>query len=142
MKVKEIIEAKGHENILASNKKTFEITKDFHLTKRGDCIVAVAANKSGPDLNRVFLRALQREEARLSIFFKIDGEEVVVQARGNPSLTISHPTDLVIRKSNFVCNRTLGIVANKTACDFSRSVLKKLREIKPVTIELVVTNDE
>lgn len=142
MKVKEIIEAKGHENILASNKKTFEITKDFHLTKRGDCIVAVAANKSGPDLNRVFLRALQREEARLSIFFKIDGEEVVVQARGNPSLTISHPTDLVIRKSNFVCNRTLGVVANKTACDFSRSVLKKLREIKPVTIELVVTNDE
>ena len=142
MEVKEIIEAKGHENIIASNKKTFEITKDFHLTKRGDCIVAVSANKSGPDLNKVFIKALQREEAKLSIFFKIDGEEVVIQARGNPNLTISHPTDLVIRKSNFVCNRTLGIAANKTAYDFSRCVLKKLREIKQVTIELVVTNDE
>lgn len=142
MKVREIIEARGHENILATNKKTFEITKDFHLTKRGDCVVAVAADKSGPDLNKAFKRALQREEAKLSISLKIDGEEVVVQARGNPNLTISHPTDLVIRKSNFVCSRTLGIAANKAAADFSRHVLNKLREIKQITIELVVMNDE
>ena len=142
MELKEIIEAKGHENILATNQKTFEITKDFHLTKRGDCIVAVGANKSGSDLNREFIRALQREEAQLSISFKIDDDEVVVHARGNPNLTISHPTDLVIRKSNFICNRTLGIAANKTAYDFPRRIIKKLREIKQITIELKITNDE
>ena len=44
MIVNEYIEAKGHPNISAKNKKTFEITKENWLTERGDCIVAVGAN--------------------------------------------------------------------------------------------------
>lgn len=141
MEIREIIVAQGHKSILATNKKTFEITKDLSLTEKGDCIVAVAANKSGSELNNVFKKALQCKEARLTMIFKVNGEEEVVYARGNPNLTFNHPTDLVIRKSKFVCNRTLAIAANKTATDFSRHIVKKLQDINPILIELVVTKD-
>lgn len=53
----EEVTAHGHRNIFATNKKTFEMTKEPHLTERGDCIVAVAADKSGPCLNHFFFVA-------------------------------------------------------------------------------------
>ena len=36
--------AYGHENILGTNKKTFEFTKDRDLSLKGDCIVGVNAD--------------------------------------------------------------------------------------------------
>jgi len=35
------IEFFGHENIRSNHKKTIEITKESHLTPRGDCIVVL-----------------------------------------------------------------------------------------------------
>ena len=43
MKTAEKVRAQGHENILSTNKTTFEITKDTHLTKRG---LHLAGNRS------------------------------------------------------------------------------------------------
>jgi hypothetical protein len=53
--------------------------------------------------------------------------EEVVYAKGHPSLTLSHPGDIVIRKSKFICERTLAICATKAAKDFSREFIQKLR---------------
>ena len=44
------IEFFGHENIRSNHKKTIEITKESHLTTRGDCIIGVRANSSCADL--------------------------------------------------------------------------------------------
>ncbi|HUT17100.1 MAG TPA: DUF371 domain-containing protein, partial [Acidobacteriota bacterium] len=41
----------GHKNIQATHKTTLEFTKDKHLSKKGDCIVAVAVDKALTDLN-------------------------------------------------------------------------------------------
>jgi hypothetical protein len=141
VEIREIIVAQGHKNILATNKKTFEITKDLSLTKKGECIVAMAANKSGQELSDAVKKALKCKEAKLIMLFKVNGKEEVIHARGNPNLTFNHPTDLVIRKSKFICNRTLAIAANKTANDFSRHIVKELQDSKPVLIELVVTRN-
>ncbi|MCK4933685.1 DUF371 domain-containing protein, partial [Candidatus Bathyarchaeota archaeon] len=126
MKVIEVVTARGHRNMLVTNEQTFEITKDLRVTEKGDCIVAVAADKSGPDLSKEFKKALQCEKANLTIIFKVGDEKEVIQTWGNPNLSLSHPTDLVIRKSSFICGRTLGIKASKAARDFSRSLVKKL----------------
>lgn len=134
--------AQGHRNILATNRKTFEITKEPRLTERGDCIVAVAADKSGSNFNEEFKRTLQDERAKLKITFRVGNEEEVIQAWGNPYLTLNHPTDLVIRKSNFVCSRTLGIKADKAARDFSERMLKELKRSQKILIELVVDSSE
>ncbi|UCD95960.1 MAG: DUF371 domain-containing protein [Candidatus Bathyarchaeota archaeon] len=127
MKRREVIIAHGHLNILATNKKTFEVTKDSSLTTHGTCIVAVKANKGADDLNWEFKRLMRKNGSRLTITFHVADEEETVFAMGHSKLPLSHPSSLVVRKSHFICGRTLAIKTNKAAGDFSRSLVKKLR---------------
>jgi len=127
MKVTEVVEAWGHQNVRSTNKTTFEITKESSLTKRGDCILAVSATKSAADLHTKFRETAQNQNARITITIEADGEREVVEARGSPHLTLTHPTDLVVRKSDYVCGRTLAIRADKAAVDLSRRLVEKLQ---------------
>ncbi len=130
MKTSEVIIARGHENIRSTNKTTFEITKDDYLTKRGDCIVAVDATKGASDLSQISKKILCNEKAQVTINIEVDGENEIVKALGSPELTLTHSTDLVVRKSSFICDRTLAIKADKAAYDFSRSLVEKLKNSK------------
>jgi len=123
----EILTAHGHHNIQSTNKTTFEITKEHDLTKRGDCIIAVDATKGAADLNQRFKDVAHSQGARITIKIEADGEEETVTAWGNLRLLSTHPTDLVVRKSDYVCGRTLAIRADKAACDLSRKLVEKLR---------------
>jgi len=127
MKVTEIIHARGHVNIQSRNKTTFEITKETHLTQRGDCIIAVDADKGAADLSQEFKEAVRNELARMTIKIETDHEVDTVKAWGNPQLSLTHATDLVVRKSDYVCSRTLAIHADKTAKDLSKKLMEKLR---------------
>jgi len=42
-------------------------------------------------------------------------------------LILTHPTDIVIRKSDYICNRTLAIRADKSAKDLPRELAEKLK---------------
>ena len=138
MKVVETILARGHENITATHKTTFEITKEESLTKRGDCIIAVSANKAMPDFKSEFKKALKNENAKLIIEIKAGEIREIVRAYGSSQLQLTHPTDMVIRKSSYICNRTLAIKADKAAADLSRSLVEKLRKPKQnVEIKLI-----
>ena len=124
--VREIIFGYGHENIRATHKTTLEFTKDKHLTRKGDCIIAVAADKGLADLSREFKENLRKPNAKLTILIEADGIIEQIQAYSSQQLILTHPTDAVIRKSNYQCPRTLGIHANKAAKDLSRELVKKL----------------
>ena len=128
MKVVETILARGHENITATHETTFEITKEESLTKRGDCIIAVSANKTMPDFKLEFKKALKNENAKLIIEIKAGENREIVRAYGSSQLQLTHPTDMVIRKSSYICGRTLAIKADKAAADLSRSLVEKLRK--------------
>jgi hypothetical protein len=139
MKAKEIIYARGHENVQANNKTTFEITKETFLTKRGDCIITVGATKGASDLNPKFKRVAQSEGARIKITIEANDEVETVNAWGSPKLLLTDPADLVVRKSDYVCGRTLAILADKAAKDLSRKLVEKLRNpIQRVKITLMV----
>ena len=56
-----------------------------------------------------------------------DNVKEVVSAFGSPKLILSHPTDMVVRKSSYVCDRTLAVKADKAAWDLSRKLVEKLR---------------
>jgi len=127
MKITEIINARGHENILSSNQTTLEITKDTFLTKRGDCIIAVDATKGAVDLNPKLKEKARNEYARMRITIEAGDEAETINAWGSPQLLFTHPTDLVVRKSDYVCGRTLAIRADKAAKDLSRKLVRKLR---------------
>jgi len=123
----EIITAYGHELIQATHKTTFEITKDKGLTSRGDCIIAVRADRAVADLSREFKDLARKRGAEITIIVESGDEREVIKAQGDPRLTFTHPEDIVIRKSTYVCGRTLAVKANKAAKDFSRKLIENLR---------------
>jgi hypothetical protein len=127
MKITEIIDAYGHENIRATHRTTLEITKESTLTKRGDCVIAVGAMKGAKDLSSEFKKAMKRQDAHTTITIEANGIREVVKARGSPQLLFTHPTDMVVRKSNYICGRTITIKANKAARDISRKLIEKIQ---------------
>jgi hypothetical protein len=136
---REVIVGYGHKNIQAIHKTTLEFTKDKHLSKKGDCIVAIAADKALADLSAEFKEKLRKPHAKLTIIIEAGELTEQVNAHGSPQLILTHPTDMVIRKSDYACNRTLAVHADKAAQDLSRDLVEKLKNPKQkVKITLVV----
>jgi hypothetical protein len=123
----EVILAYGHENVRATHRTTLEITKEVHLSAEGTCIVAVSANKGLADLSSEFRNLMRQSNAELAVLLEAGKTVDLLKARGSSRLTLSHPTDIVIRRSQYTCDRTVAIKADKAACDLSRDVITKLR---------------
>jgi hypothetical protein len=123
----EVVFGYGHENIRATHRATLEFTKDKHLSKKGDCIVAVATDKALADLSPKFKENLRKPNARLTVLIEADGIAEQVQAHGSQQLILSHPTDAIIRKSDYICSRTLAVRADKAANDLPRELVEKLK---------------
>lgn len=138
MRVIETIQAEGHPNITAKNKTTFEVTKKTHLTKRGDCIIAVNASKGTKDLSDAFKQTATRDNAKITVTIVVGDHREISTGRGNQQLTLSHPTDLVARKSSYTSDRTLMIEMDKAAADFPRSFIKELQDpSQKITITII-----
>jgi len=139
LRITEVVDARGHENIQSTHKTTFEITKETTLTRRGDCVIAVGATKGAADLNPRFKEAVKKKSARITITIEAGEVEEVVRARGSPQISFTHPTDLVVRKSGYVCGRTLAVRADKAASDLSRELVEKMRNpLHDIKITLMV----
>jgi hypothetical protein len=136
MQLKEVIQAWGHKNVRATHPTTFEITREKNLSKRGDCIIAVAANKALANLTPQFKENLRKENAKITIHIQTGETTEFVNAFGSSKLILTHPKDVVVRKSDYVCGRTLAIRADKAACDLSRRLIEKLRNPKQ---EVIIT---
>jgi len=98
------------------------------LTERGDCIVAVQSTKGAKDLSLDFRRLARNDSARITIVLQADGRSEMSTGCGTRRLSFTHPSDIVVRKSGFVCGRTLMTHSNKSASDFSRSFVNELRD--------------
>jgi hypothetical protein len=125
---RETIHGRGHENISAKHEKTIEITKKTSLSQRGDCIVAVGADRAVKDLTHEFKRRLKKDNVRIIIKIEVGEISETIIARGDSRLMLDHPVDAVIRKSGYICGRTLAIYADKSASDLSRELVKKLQD--------------
>lgn len=118
--VEEWLQARGHAAITSTHERSFEITKELHLTRKGDCIVAVGATKSAMDLSEEFKTAARNDSARIIVLLTAGDVEVQACGRGSSKLQFTHPTDLVARRSTYTCGRTLMISSDITAHDFPR----------------------
>ena len=133
------IKAKGHENVLSLHKSTFEITKDKELSLSGDCIIGLDIDKSMEDFPDEFKEKLANEDTKVIVELRTPNASDTIEGYGHHDLTLSHPTDIVCRKSTFVCSRTLMIKSNKAAIDLNRDLIKDLAngESMDVNIELI-----
>ncbi|HEY9399578.1 MAG TPA: DUF371 domain-containing protein [Nitrososphaeraceae archaeon] len=124
--MEEEITFQGHKNILSLHSRTIEITKDSDLTKKGDCIVGVSANKACDDLNISLKQKLRTTGTVVKIGFIVEPFEFKLAGFGNDNLEITHKHDVVLRKSNYVDSRTLSISCDKSAIDIPRYLINSL----------------
>ena len=134
------IKFSGHENIRSTHQKTLEITRESHLTPRGDCIVGVSAGSACRDLPEELKRRLQNPDSRVIISVRVGTQSMVIRGRGHPDLTLSHAEDIVIRKSDFICPRTLAIGCDKASDLMPSDMVRLLQDPKTVGI-LTITVD-
>lgn len=141
MDVTEIIHCRGHANVRGLHKSTFEITREEELSPQGDCIIGVAADKGCADLSPAFKAALQNPQATLTTTLEAGGITHTVTAAGTDLMALDHETDLVWRKSTFVCGRTIGIGADAAARDLPRDLIEVLKTGAELTVTLTVHTD-
>ena len=58
----------------------------------------------------------------------MDKLKEIVNAYGSPDLQFTHMTDMVIRKSAYICDRTLALGSDKAAIDFSRKLVERIKD--------------
>jgi len=124
------IEFFGHENIRSNHQKTIEITKESHLTPRGDCIVGVNASSSCVDLPDELKNKLKNSETEVCFTIRVGTDEFTLKGKGHPDLVLSHTQDIVLRKSDFTCPRTLSVKCDKASDMVPRDMISKLQNPK------------
>ena len=127
----------GHENVLSEHKSTLEFVASDTLTKRGDCILGVSADKDFRGL-----AGLPPGRCRLKIRYgKLEDS---LSGYLNPDF--SESGQLVVRTSSHLDARTGIFMAEKAAKDIDRRIVRGLKnptaeatiEIEPLTIRNLV----
>jgi len=134
------IEFFGHENIRSNHKKTIEITKESHLTTRGDCIIGVSANSSCADLPEKLKNKLRDSKTHVRFLIKVDDDEFVLEGMGHSDLTLTHDEDIVLRKSDFTCPRTISVKCDKASDLVPREMVSKLQNPKTKGLLIIVVD--
>jgi hypothetical protein len=136
MEAQEIIRCRGHPLVLGTHPTTFEVTCEDHLTKNGNCIIGIAADKGCAGLSPAFKAVLTHDDAVLVTRLSTDGIVTEVRSRGSSRLTLDHPTDMVWRKSMFVCGRTIGIQSGMSGLTLPRNLMENLALGKEMIVTL------
>jgi hypothetical protein len=118
----------GHENIRSLHTKTIEITTEPHLTVKGDCIIGVKANSGCNDIPERMKMLLQNSKSNVNCTIMVKDFSFKVKGSGNDKLTLKNPHDIVIRKSSFVCPRTLATNCDAASDVIPRQMIKLLRD--------------
>ncbi len=129
MTIIEKIYAWGHTNILCTHRTTIEITKGKNLTKKGDCVLAVNASKACFDLTPD-LKNLIKKGKMFKVKLKVDEVQDFFYGFGNEDLKLLNKNDMVFRKSDFICERTVLINCSKSSNELSRDLTRTLRNPK------------
>lgn len=130
--------AYGHSNVTSKHKTTFEITTDSEIGISADCIIGVSSEKSMLDFSKEFKDKIRSKDAHIRVFLETKNAKDEIRGWGHPNLILSNKTDLVCRKSNYICDRTLMIKSDKAACDLNKNLIKDLSEGQIMFVEIKV----
>ena len=131
--------AKGHHNVTSKHKTTFELTMDKEIGIKADCIVGVSSKAKLNDFPQKLRNAIKKENSIIKLQLKTDNAFDEIIGYGHPQLSLDHPTDIVCRKSNFKCSRTLMINSNKAAVNLNRKLIEDLKEGKDLKVKIIVS---
>lgn len=132
------IRTRGHKNVTSHHKSTFEITKDAEIGPAADCIIGVDMDRTMFDFPEEFKNRISDSNTKIIVGLKTQNGHDEITGFGHEDLTLTHPTDIVCRKSDYTCPRTLMINADKAAKDLDSNLIEDLKneKIMEVTIKL------
>lgn len=104
-------------------------------------MVAVKSSTAVRNLSADLKHLLSSSSGRGRLALRVGSFEFVVEGRGDSRLNFSHETDLVVRKSEFISDRTLMIHADKSSIDIPRDMVRLLRDpTTRMTVEISATD--
>jgi hypothetical protein len=130
--------AHGHHNVTSKHKTTFEVTQDEEIGFAADCIVGVLSKVSLNDLSQQMKDTIQDGDTRIQVILETANSKDVITGYGHPALSLDHPTDIVCRKSDYTCSRTLMIRADKAAVDLDHDLVRDLMDGKSLKVTIKV----
>ena len=136
------IQTKGHENVTSNHKSTFEITKDPEIGPTADCIVGTSADKSMSDFPQEFKDKIANSKTKITVILDTENGHDEIIGFGHENLTLTHPTDIVCRTSDYTCSRTLMIKADKAAKDLDENLIEDLKNDKIMEVTIIVDTSE
>jgi uncharacterized protein len=125
---KDVVDFRGHRMVRALHPTTIEVTTEEDLTEEGDCIIGVGAAKGCAQLDPRVKEGLRRADSRVTVRIIAGPQVFVLHASSDPRLELSHPHDIVIRKSGFTSDRTLAVRADASSRDVPRPLIRLLRD--------------
>ena len=128
--------AKGHPNVTSRHKTTLEVTMDPEIGIKADCIIGVSSGVSMNDFPEELKNAIQNEKTIIQLILETENARDEITGYGHPELTLDHPTDMVCRKSEFKCSRTLMINADKASCDLKEELIHDLSAGKTLKVTI------
>lgn len=133
------IKSKGHKNVSSAHKSTFEITKDAQIGPTADCIIGVDMDETMLDFSKEFKEKIANSDTKIAVLLDTPNAHDEIIGFGHEDLTLTHPTDIVCRTSEYTCSRTLMIKSSKAARDLDLDLINDLKneEILEVTIKIL-----
>ena len=120
----------GHENIRSLHKKTIEITKEDSLTPSGDCIIGVKAKSGCSGIPNKIKKKLRDPNSVVIFSINVNGYKFQVKGKGHKNMICSDPNDIVLRKSDYVCPRTLAVKCDYASDSIPRKIIHLLQNPK------------
>ena len=121
---------KGHKNVSSLHKSTFEITKDVEIGPTADCIIGVDMDNSMLNFPEEFKQKIANSNTVIKVVLDTENGHDEITGFGHEDLTLTHPTDIVCRTSDYTCPRTLMIRADKAARDLDSKLIEDLKNEK------------
>jgi hypothetical protein len=117
----------GHKNIRSLHPKTIEITTEPNLTLNGDCIVGVEASCGCNDIPEQMKNLMRNSKSEILFTISVKDVSFKIKGNGHENLILTNPHDIVIRKSSFICPRTLAINCDLASDSIPRQIIKTLQ---------------
>lgn len=132
------IRTRGHKNVTSHHKSTFEITKDVEIGPTADCIIGTDMDKSMLDFPQEFKDMIANSNTKISVVLDTENGHDEINGYGHEDLTLTHPTDIVCRTSDYTCSRTLMIRADKAARDLDDKLIEDLKNGKIMDVAIIL----
>jgi len=117
----------GHKNIRSLHPKTIEITTEPDLTLNGDCIIGVEASCGCNDIPEQIKNLMRNSKSEILFTISVKDVSFKIKGSGHENLILTNPHDIVIRKSSFICPRTLAIHCDLGSDSIPRQMINILQ---------------